>query len=420
MATLEYIEFTPWREVIANGELNWERDKLARSISGLPQIFWKSGEGWAEVNHWALEKAATTQTKLPTVKTLMKHLCPYATFLEREQLDWRHFPIRKADRAIVLFRGELISQIQEGAIKSSTAKSRMTAVIQFYRHARGYDFISPETPMWRERSIVIPFYDAVGFKRSMSRVTTDLTIKNAARPGFRLEDGLLPLSEENMTELLKFTSRCETEELHLMLLTGFFAGPRLGTITTLKVENLEQAQPDPFMKGFFLIRVGPGTSVSTKFDVEGDLLVPEFLLLELKRYAYSTERLLRESKATPEVRSSLFLTTRGAAYTGGTVSKLMSDLRKRATTAGMKFMVHFKFHQSRATYGTWLMKLALSVTTVAAAIEFVKNAMLHKYESTTFTYVKFLEYSKGKEEAAAAFSEAFTGLRSRDWNYFNA
>ena len=66
------------------------------------------------------------------------------------------------------------------------------------------------------------------------------------------------------------------------------------------------------------------------------------------------------------------------------------------------------------------MKLALSVTTVAAAIEFVKNAMLHKYEATTFTYVKFLEYSKGKEEAAAAFSEAFTGLRNRDWDHFNA
>lgn len=420
MATLEYIKFTPWREVIANGELRWERDKLARSISGLPQIFWESGEGWAEVNHWALEKATSTQAKLPTVRSLMKHLCPYATFLEREQLDWRHFPIRKADRAIVRFRGELLSQIEEGSIRSSTGKSRMAAVIQFYRHASSYDFISRETPMWRERSIVIPFFDAVGFKRCISRVTTDLTIKNAARPGLRLEDGLLPLSEAHMTELLQFTSQYESEELHLMLLTGFFTGARLGTIATLNIESLEQAQPDPFMKGFFLIRVGPGTKVSTKFDVEGDLLVPEFLLLELKRYAYSTERLLRESRATPKVRSTLFLTTRGAAYTGSTISKLMSDLRKRATAAGIKFMVHFKFHQSRATYGTWLMKLALSVTTVAAAIEFVKNAMLHKYEATTFKYVKFLEYSKGKEEAAAAFSEAFTGLRNRDWDHFNA
>lgn len=52
---------------------------------------------------------------------------------------------------------------------------------------------------------------------------------------------------------------------------GFFTGARFGTITSLRVENLEQARPDPYMKGFVLIRVGPGTGVATKFDVAGDL-----------------------------------------------------------------------------------------------------------------------------------------------------
>ena len=55
-----------------------------------------------------------------------------------------------------------------------------------------------------------------------------------------------------------------------------------------------------------------------------------------------------------------------------------------------------------------------------AAIEFVKNAMLHKDEATTFKYIKFLEVTKGKQEAAAAFTAAFTGLRDRNWNEFHA
>ncbi|WP_218835007.1 hypothetical protein, partial [Burkholderia ubonensis] len=31
-------------------------------------------------------------------------------------------------------------------------------------------------------------------------------------------------------------------------------------------------------------------------------------------------------------------------------------------------------------------------------------------------YIAFLEHTQAKEEMAAAFNEAFTGLRGRDWN----
>lgn len=424
MARLEYIRFNPSREVIFNGEVTWEVDKLARSFRRLPQIFWSNGEGWAEVNHWALERATTVGIKRGTVIALMKHLHAYANFLEgrreEERLDWRHFPIRLADRAVVRFRGHLIERIERGDLAPSTARARMGAVIQFYRHAEAHEFISPETPMWREESVVLPYYDAQGFKRSMVRVKTDLSIPNRGRAGITLEDGLLPLSEAHMTQLLDFTSREQTEELHLMLAIGFFTGARIETITTLRIENVEQALPDPFMKGFFLVRIGPGTGVSTKFDIEGDLLVPDFLLTELKTYAYSVQRLKREAKAKPENRSTLFLTIRGSHYQGGSVRRLMTDLRHDAISAGLKFMARFKFHQTRATFGTWLMKLALRVTTAGAAIEFVKCAMLHKHEATTLRYIRFLEVTKGKQEAAAAFAEAFTGLRNRNWNDFDA
>ena len=292
----------------------------------------------------------------------------------------------------------------------------MRAVVQFYRYAEAHELISPEAPMWRERSVVLPFYDAAGFKRSLVRVTTDLSIPNRSRVGVRLEEGLLPLSEAHMTQLLDCTSLGSTEELHLMLTIGLFSGARVGTISTLRIENLEQACPDPYLSGFHLIRVGPGSGVATKFDVKGDLLIPSFLLTALKSYAYSVERLQREAKAISEDRSRLLLTIRGRPYCGSSINRLMTDLRRNACRNGLNFMATFKFHQTRATYGTWLMKLLLGVTTVPAAIEFVKNAMLHKDESSTFKYIRFLEVSKGKEEAAAAFSEAFTGLRARDWN----
>ena len=415
MAHLEFIDFKPWREGLEDNNIVWERDKVAPEIRRLPQIFWDAGEGWAEANHWALEKM-TDGAHPDTAKGLMKHLHAYACFLEATNLDWRHFPTRLAERATVRFRGDLIQQIERGSLSSSTARSRINAVVQFYRHAAAYDFVTPATPMWRERLVVIRYFDAVGFKRSMTRISTDLAIANRRIPGVRLEDGLLPLSDVHMTELLEFTAGGETAELHLMLSVGFLTGARLGTITTLRIENLEQARPDPYMAGFYLIRVGPGTGVATKLNVQGDLLVPSTLLSALKLYGYSSQRLKRESKASNADRSLVFLTTRGKRYSNNSVARLMTNLRRRAVRADLRFMERFKFHQTRATYGTWLMKLALSVTTAGAAIEFVKGAMLHKHEATTFTYVKFLETNKGKQEAARAFHEAFTGLRVRSWD----
>jgi integrase len=93
----------------------------------------------------------------------------------------------------------------------------------------------------------------------------------------------------------------------------------------------------------------------------------------------------------------------------------MVDLRRSATKAGLKFMGKFYFHQSRATFGTSLMSIALGLTgvSVKAAIQFVRDAMQHAHESTTMRYITFIEITKAKIEAANAFSEAFIGLSSR-------
>lgn len=418
MANLEHIDFKPLHEVVESGVLHWAPDKLSRAVPGLPQIFWADGEGWAEANYWALERAS--QVDIDTVDRLMKHLYAYANFLEEAKLDWRHFPIRLADRALVQFRGNLVNRIKDGTLASSTARACMAAVIQFYRHAGTHGFVTAESPLWKERAVVIRCHDAVGFKRAMVRVTTDLAIRDTARPGVRLEDGLTPLRTEHMEQLLTFAPSGGPAELRLMLLVGFFTGARIETITTLNVGDLERALPDPFMKGFTLMRVGPGTGVATKFDVQGDLMVPDFLLAELNGYASSTRRLLRESRAAKEHQSKLFLTKDCAPYTPSSVARLMTDFRRAASNAGLKFAERFKFHQTRATYGTWLMKLALSVTSEANAIALLKGAMLHKHEATTFRYLRFLEVSKGKEEAADAFAKIFTGLSSRDWSCLDA
>lgn len=421
MANLEFIKYTPVREFIEDRNVSWVPDRLARPIDKLPQIFWDSGEPWHEANHWALTKATSTAGgDIKTVTSLMKHLSAYASWLESVKLDWRHFPMRKQDRAIVLFRGELIAQRGRGSLAPSTTRARMAAVIQFYRHAHTHGLVDRQSPMWKDRQVVVRYYDTVGFERTLMRTSSELAIPNRSRPGLRLEDGLTPLKTDDAVKLLEFAKHQRLHELNLILSLGLLTGARIETITTLGVKDVENARPDAETPDTYRIPVGPGTGVNTKFDVSGELMVPKFLINDLRDYAYSMRRLRRQGRANESNRGFLFLTIQGNPYGSGSFNRLMTDLRRRAIAAGLRFMGSFKFHQTRATFGTWLMEVALRVAGTKAAVAFVKDAMLHKDEKTTFLYVRFHEQTPVKVAVANEFSTVFSGVINRDWNQYNA
>lgn len=416
MARLEYIHHESTDASLnERGELTWAKS-TRKPIERLPQIFWEDGRGWDEVNLWALDSAESHQLHPDTTKRTMKHLSRYAAFLEQHSLDWRSFPVRKEDQVLRRFRKHLIDEVKRGMLAGSTASNRMNAVVRFYRFADAHDLVGAHQSMWVDRVAIIPYFDTAGFKRSMVRLTNDLKIPNQKRIGSLLEDGLLPLRAEHMTELLAYTARHAIEELHRMLAAGFFTGARIGTITTLTVTSLETAREDPLTPGLNLIRVGPPTGVATKFSVAGELLVPEAVFVDLKTYASSSKRLLREAKAHQRHKKLLFLNRKGAPYTVETVNRLVHEMRKRATSAGLQFMQRFTFHQSRATFGTWLMQILLDSGSKTDAIRLVRDAMLHKNEKTTLGYIRFIEDTHAKGQFAAAFNEAFTGLRNRNWD----
>ncbi|MBU9427236.1 tyrosine-type recombinase/integrase [Burkholderia gladioli] len=421
MARLEYIRHEFFDASLCDkGELVWIKQSK-KPIERLPQIFWDNGGGWDEVNLWALDRSESPHVQAETTKRTMKHMTHYANFLESSAIDWRHFPIRKEEQVLRKFRKHLIEERDDGMLASSTASNCMSTVVQFYRFAQAHNLVRVDGPLWVDRLATIPFYDAAGFKRSMVRLTSDLKIPDRKRVGTTLEEGLLPLRCEHMNKLLTYTAEHVIEELHLMLSTGFFTGARIGTITTITLSSLQTAREDPHTPGIYRLRVGPGTGVATKFSVAGELMVPKAVLDDLKIYAYSTTRLLREAKARGDDKNRLFLTRRGRTYTVDTVNRLVQEMRQRAVAAGLQFMQRFRFHQSRATFGTWLMQILLdSGAKTTDAIRFVRDAMLHKDKRDTLRYITFLENTRAKEQFAAAFNDAFTGLRNRNWDNADA
>lgn len=420
MARLEYIHYQPKRAVMDSGSIEWVPESSVRSVERLPQIFWNDGQPWAEANLFSLEMARNRDVKIKTVQSLLGHLHQYASWLENQQLDWRHFPQTKAERVLVRYRGALIEQRDHGLLKPSTTTARMNAVIRFYRYAAGRNFISRKAQKFQARSVVLRYFDSAGFERAMNRLTTDISISNRARPGLRLEDGLLPISRQHMTELLQFAKEKASEELYLMLTIGFFTGARIGTIRTLRVEALNDAMRDPDVSGMWSIPVGPQTGIETKFDVSGHLMIPDELMTTLKSYATSPQHLNRVIKASDTDKDYLFLTRYSNPYTVAAVDREMVTLRRSGRAEGLKFLQAFKFHQSRATFGTWVASICLEKGSTKATIEFVKRAMHHKSESTTFRYITFIEHTEAKIELANAFTQAFLGLQTRKYGATHA
>lgn len=410
MATLEHILYVPHRPEVTNDSVKWVSDTVVRIVDRLPQVFWKDGKPWREANLFALEMARNRNVKLRTAISLMEHLHKYAEWLERTDIDWRHFPMTKAERVLVRYRGDLVDARDRGVLKPSTTTARMNAVIRFYRYAAARNFISREAPKWQDRTVTISYFDPVGFERTMSRVTTDVSIPNRARPGRRLEDGLVPISDRDKLDLLRFANTNASEELFLMLMIGFYTGARIGTVLSLRTTALDYAMPDPKLPNMFLLQVGPGTGIDTKFDINGNLMIPQQLMTLIRNYASSRRHINRVIKASNANKSLLFLTRFCKPYKVVAIARQMVDLRRAGQIANLKFLQKFKFHQTRATYGTWLMTLCLSCMEVKAAIEFVKYAMFHKHESTTFGYITFAQNTKEKIELDKLFIEAFLGL----------
>ncbi|MBL4609332.1 MAG: tyrosine-type recombinase/integrase [Pseudomonas sp.] len=412
MAMLENVSITPMAIDVGRTSkgIFWVPVRDLKATPKVPHIFFNDGEPWLAANTYALNKLESVAgNNIKTVLSNMSHLKAYACWLEDNNIDWRHFPQKKKDRCLFQYRGFLIRQREAGLVSPSTASTRMSAIIHFYRWAQLYGWIDRE-PMWIDRAKAVRFFNTVGFSRTMSVVSSELAVPNRKRVGGGLEDGLMPLTDENRATLLSFLFEQGKVELYLMTIIGFFTGARSETIRTLRLSNLHNAQSDATIPSMKRIAVGPGTAVKTKYDVSGTLPFPSALIDQLEHYAYSVRRLNRQARASNKDKTLLFLSERGNGYSETSFTKLISYLREKLAKEGLDQFREFKFHQTRATYGTQLMRLAMNILpSQVDAIVFVRDAMLHKDEATTWKYVRFIEKEPVKEALSDEFFNLYVG-----------
>jgi integrase len=416
MARLESIRFTGQRCAVIDGHVQWTATGT-EPVEGLPQICWESGEPWREANLWLFDRTVDKDVKLKTVVSNATSLHAYAEWLESSSTNWWDFPQRQRDRCLVRYRGALKKARDEGDIAPSTASARMRVAVAFYRWLWTEGLISPTWPMWQERLVGIRLVDPVGFERTIVVNSTSLALPNRKRPGQRLENGVVPVSPSERDAIMELAREHASPELRLILALGFFTGMRLGTICDLKVQTLFNAAVDPELPGLYRVALGPGATppVATKFDVTGQVGVLAALMDCLREYVDSVRRLKREALASPEKRDLVFLTRFGNAYAqrgadrSASLNVEMHRLKKLGVANGIS-MRHFRFHQTRATFGTALAKYVSRVAGEVGAVAIVRDQLLQKDEATALKYIRFSEKTPAKAEAANAFTRDFLGV----------
>ncbi len=416
----ESVHFTPTRASISDGEISWEIVKNRQPIPDLPQLFWSNGEPWREANLWLMLEATAGNKPIETIKSKAYALLEYCKWLEKTDTNWWDFPAIESDRCLVKFRGHLKRHLRSGTKSNSTCSHRMQVVIQFYRWLRAQGLISPSWPMWKDKFVSIRVNNAFGLERTLTVSSTNLSIPNRKNHPEGLEDGLYPVSNKDRDKILELAFNHSPYEIYLIIMIGFFTGMRIQSISGLRVETLENAVQDPASEDLFRIALGPGAkpAVPTKKGVTGHVWITRQLLSELLVYCYSTPRLIREAKAETRNKSVVFLTKHGNPYgsRGGdsspAINVAMGDLRKHGAKHGVAALHRFKFHQTRCTFATELARLAVQAGGAIHAIAIVKDALLHKDESTAIKYIKFIEKNPIKIALANEFTRSFFNAAS--------
>ncbi|HDS1739690.1 site-specific integrase [Pseudomonas putida] len=431
MAFVKFVNYKPADVYVQSGRVvevphrtGVKKNAADVTIQGFPQVCWSNGANWESANFWlvtffpAVMRGAMS---LDTLVGLAYCLLHYMNFLERESIHWLAFPLPNSKRCVFQYHLDLQANLKKGNLSFTSGKARLKAVIRFYTDLMNYHLFSQSFSVFEELSLEYKIASIAGLERTLYGSKDQLKLRGSRNIMGRVEDGLLPVNFETQKLVLNIAYESVPSEIYLMLVLGFYTGMRLSTICDLKLLTLKHARASED-GGFYYLSVGPSVSyapVATKFGVSGEVPIPVYVYDMVRSYIKSSRRVQRLSKATLADQQLVFLNKNGKTYcrkgrgSSSTVNNHMLDIRKAARSQG--YELSFKFHQTRATFGTdfVLSNLDKPGVSLKSVIGTLKDVMLHKSEKATMTYIRFVQSNKAKAKWADEFFRRSVELRQK-------
>lgn len=390
-----------------------------------PVIIQGDGAPWEIANLFLvhnLHKSSKYESR--SYRSIADHLLDYRRFLEEEDLDYLYFPENNLLKVTYRYRRRLVDQINSGEIKRGTGRARINAVVRFYKEIMRWGLVDKEKFTHQPFEVVLKYLsieDNVGLSRLLQVESHNLAIKapkkNAA-PGFINDGGLLrPLTVEQQEKLLKALLE-SSREYQLLFYLALFTGARMQTLCTIQVSHIWKELDG---EGDLRLPIGAGTGVDTKGGGCMTIIIPGWLVYDLRVYSRSPESIKRRRQSFYGETDSnyLFLTNTGSEYytskreisdrenvnvnrrasdhdraygsvrEGATIRQFITDTLLPRIRLEVQDYLKFRFHDLRASFGMNLLEVEIECRGVTAALEYVQQRMGHASKETTLQYLNY-------------------------------
>lgn len=412
-------------------------------LPNFPVLIQSDGEPWIIGNLYLVTKLhKEVGYESRTFRGIADHLLDYLRFLEEEDLDYLFFP--KNDRLKVTFRyrQRLIEFVNNGQLSASTASARINAVVNFYRGLINWSFIDGEKIdgiAFIEIKRYLSVTSNYGIQKNLLINSHNLTIPNHKKQSQSeyINDGgmLRPLTVYEQSCVLKALLK-SSREYQLMFYFALFTGARVQTVGTLRVKHLKG---DFDSNGYLRLSIGAGSQIDTKRGKRMTLLVPGWLVQDMRIYASSDEaRKRRKRSYYGDIDDNYILLSKSGVpyytskkeildHSDSRISEsagMIDRARDVAIQDGAALRTHiqqilfprircdspsfqdFTFHDLRATFGMNLLESQLQHMgdqNITTAVEYVRQRMGHANIEMTMQYLKYKSRLKWKNTVQHEF-----------------
>lgn len=425
------IDELPQAMVITQGKYviqPFKSDSGKYELRNIPIILKPDGSIWHHGSLYLLSRASEYNPPSDqTLRTYAKGLVDYINTLAAGQIDYLSTPMRKSLRPTYHYRAELEERINGNLLAVSTANSRISSVVNFYRWMKNrYDY-HPTQELWVEKKRYIRFSNSQGFDSGKEVITTDLNIKQSQEinTGEYIVDGgkLYPYSEDQQRELIKALYETQNTEMILSFLVALTSGARSLATYTLRTSDI--LNPETVKGSEIAIKIGRHTTVDNKNNKVMTIYIPAWLNRIIYTYINSERYTHRAAKAglPTDGAQYVFLTSHGNPFhisksdmrrgqgqqiqEGNSVRKFISS-RLQPALNELESPFKFRFHNLRACFGMNLLEekikgLPSGSHLIARALGKVQQRMGHAHISTTERYLNYREDKELTFQAQSMF-----------------
>lgn len=408
----------------------FKSDSGQYELRNVPVILKPDGSIWNHGSLYLLSRASEYNPPSDqTLKSYAKGLVDYINTLAVEQIDYLSTPMRKSLRPTYHYRAELEERINGNMLAASTANSRISSVVNFYRWMKSRHDYHPNQELWIEKKRYIRFSNSQGFGSGKEVTTTDLNIKKSQEinTGDYILDGgkLYPYSDEQQRTLIKALYETQNTEMILSFLVALTSGARSLATYTLRTSDI--LNPEALKGSEVAIKIGRHTNVDNKDNKTMKIYIPAWLNRLIYTYINSERYKRRVAKAGQPTDGAqyVFLTSHGnplhiskgdmrrgqrkQIQEGSSVRKFISS-RLQPALNKLESPFKFRFHNLRASFGMNLLEenikgLPPGSHLIVRALGKVQQRMGHAHISTTERYLNYREDKELTFQAQSMFEQ---------------